>query len=55
LLCARVVPDGEGHQQFGVVEQVSPERLDELVALLDRRPSAVELAEWLAAARTQEV
>ena len=55
LLCARVVPDGEGHQQFGVVEQVSRERLDELVALLDRGPSAVELAEWLAAARTQEV
>jgi SEC-C motif len=50
LICARIVPDGEGYQIFGGIEMVGLHQRDPLIALLDSHPSGVELAEWFAAA-----
>ncbi|MGI9001646.1 MAG: SEC-C metal-binding domain-containing protein [Pseudonocardia sp.] len=49
LLCARVVPDGTGHQIIGAVVGVAPGRERALLDLLDRRDGPALLA-WVAAA-----
>jgi len=50
LICARIVPDGEGYQIFGGIERVGLHQRDPLIALLDSHPNGVELADWFAAA-----
>jgi SEC-C motif len=47
LICARVVPDGEGMQFFGGVEPVALHERDPLIDLLDAEPDPVELVETL--------
>jgi SEC-C motif len=47
LICARVVPDGEGMQFFGGVEPVALHERDPLIELLDAEPDPVELVETL--------
>ncbi len=50
LICARIVPDGEGYQFFGGIERVALHQRDPLIALLDSHPSGLALADWFAAA-----
>lgn len=54
LLCARVVPDGVGHQFVGAVFTVPPGRERDLLALLDGRDGLGLLA-WMAAASAPPV
>ena len=43
LICARVVPDGQGMQFFGGIEPVALHERDELVELLDSEPDPILL------------
>jgi hypothetical protein len=47
LICARVVPDGEGMRILGGIEPVGLAQRDELIKLLDANPDPVELVAFL--------
>jgi hypothetical protein len=51
VICARIVPDGEGMRLLGGVELIPAGYRDELRAVLDTHPGAVELASWFARAK----
>ena len=50
LICARIVPDSHGYQFFGGIKRVGLHQRDQLIDLLDKQPSALEVAAWFAAA-----
>jgi hypothetical protein len=47
LICARILPDGDGHQIFGGLQPVGHDQRDQLLELLATHPDAVALAAWL--------